>query len=206
MVPAFHRQYYEAMASMFARCTQEAVVKLGAAVDASGDGAVFARRGRGRGSSAKRRAHALSLRMIGMLARAAGALEIEPHARSPVAAALSLPPPPPNPPGQTAVVDMEREFLNLGLDIIGARARSLLAPTGAGRAGCRQGAADAPPTHALPLHRPNLTQPINLNTPFPTKTKSKHNTNTNKQAWASSTTTLRPYAPSRRSYSRCTAC
>ncbi len=36
MVPAFHKQYYESMAGMFARCTQRTVDKLEGLIRASG--------------------------------------------------------------------------------------------------------------------------------------------------------------------------
>ncbi|KAF8062011.1 CYP97B2 [Scenedesmus sp. PABB004] len=42
IVPAFHKAYYEAMVSMFARCTAASAAKLGAAIDASPDGSAVA--------------------------------------------------------------------------------------------------------------------------------------------------------------------
>lgn len=40
VVPAFHKQYYDAMSAMFARCAQQTVDKLDAAIDAGGGVAV----------------------------------------------------------------------------------------------------------------------------------------------------------------------
>jgi cytochrome P450 len=38
VVPAFHRQYYDAMVAMFAACTRRTVGKLDALIDGAGGG------------------------------------------------------------------------------------------------------------------------------------------------------------------------
>jgi hypothetical protein len=104
VVPAFHKQYYEAMVQMFGACTEQTVNKLDALLAASGG----RRAGAGQapvGARAWPASPPAAARLCSLLLSGCRVSWFLSHPRSPV------------------VVNMETEFLNLGLDIIGLGVR-----------------------------------------------------------------------------------
>jgi hypothetical protein len=117
VVPAFHKQYYEAMVNMFGRCTQQTVDKLDALLAGSNGRWAWMQRRRRRccavGQGGRQRPFwgaVLGEGGVGRRQRRA------PGRHS--SHLLSFPPP-----CSPVVVNMETEFLNLGLDIIGLGVR-----------------------------------------------------------------------------------